>query len=509
MPTAEQQAWVALVLQNQAPAPPPDPNPPAPPGDPVPPPGTPVDPTPIPPPPPVNPDPPQGAIRTQVTLLNNSDATLIFVQGSDTAPPFQPPARYETKAPYTLRPGNQGLIIVTNADNTGALQPVATSGAVAYSVLDDPQNTELSFTWTRDFTTQAQGGTTGVGKDAPFRIKSDFATLDQVAFTITGAAAPPAPPPTNTKIPRDYDPCCAADPGNMPNAPKNIALCATHKHVLDEGKKQIIANSLTEYYRNHPNEESHKTPAPDCTPKPNAVDGPKNHVLCAKHGHVYDSYTGEIIADTLQAYDAARPLPRPAEPDCRPIDNQLPAAPAEIKLCATHGHVLDTKKNTIEANTRTMYYRAHPEYAPKPAAPAGDTGNAQAVLVNLLTQILTLLAPIQQFLGTLGALPCATEVQSVLQLGQSLLDVAGTAKNTAQSLPGDLSGVGAMLQQFFDQGHQVRDLAHQLDGAIVALEACAKRNAASEAADWLKSLLGNFSGLGDKLAVALKQIGPG
>jgi hypothetical protein len=101
---------------------------------------------------------------------------------------------------------------------------------------------------------------------------------------------------------------------------------------------------------------------PDCRPKPGFVDGPKNHVLCATHGHVMDTKAGIIIAASVKDYDAQHSVPRKMDPDCQPIPGKMPKAPKNIVLCK-HGHVLDTAKGEIVANTRTMFFRAHPQFA--------------------------------------------------------------------------------------------------------------------------------------------------
>lgn len=100
---------------------------------------------------------------------------------------------------------------------------------------------------------------------------------------------------------------------------------------------------------------------PGCKPLRNQVAGPKSHVLCQTHGHVYDEDTHMVIANSVAEYDAAHPIPRPMQPDCEADHGKLPYAPKNIVMCK-HGHVLDTDKGLIVGNTRTMYLRAHPEH---------------------------------------------------------------------------------------------------------------------------------------------------
>ena len=41
-------------------------------------------------------------------------------------------------------------------------------------------------------------------------------------------------------------------------------------------------------------------------------------------------------------------------PDCKPVKGKVPG-PANIQLCATHGHVLDVEAKTIVAKTKEDY----------------------------------------------------------------------------------------------------------------------------------------------------------
>ncbi len=105
---------------------------------------------------------------------------------------------------------------------------------------------------------------------------------------------------------------------------------------------------------------------PDCVPQPDRIAGPKEHVLCKTHGHVLDLKAKTIIAHTVAEYDALYPVPRPMEADCKVERGLIPAAPDNIVMCATHGHVLDTAKKQIIANSGIVFLRAHPEYVTKP-----------------------------------------------------------------------------------------------------------------------------------------------
>jgi hypothetical protein len=96
--------------------------------------------------------------------------------------------------------------------------------------------------------------------------------------------------------------------------------------------------------------------------------------LCKTHGHVYDTDSGMIIANSVAEYDAQNPCPRPMLPDCKGQKGKMPYAPKYIMLC-WHGHVLNTDKGEIVGNTMTMYLRAYPQYGPPkkpPSYPPGD-----------------------------------------------------------------------------------------------------------------------------------------
>jgi hypothetical protein len=99
------------------------------------------------------------------------------------------------------------------------------------------------------------------------------------------------------------------------------------------------------------------------------------------HGHIYDEDTGQIIANSFADYEASHKVPRPMEADCKPVRGKLPNAPKHIMLCEAHGHVLDTERKQIIANTGMMYLRDHPEHGDHkkpPSAPeqtAGKTTN--------------------------------------------------------------------------------------------------------------------------------------
>lgn len=109
---------------------------------------------------------------------------------------------------------------------------------------------------------------------------------------------------------------------------------------------------------------------PDCKLQPNMVDGPANHMLCTAHGHVVDTVAKVIIADSVADYDAMFPVPRPQAADCAPEPGKMPHAPGNIQLCAKHGHVLDIKTKQIVANTPSMFGRKQVPGGHAPPQPA-------------------------------------------------------------------------------------------------------------------------------------------
>ena len=68
------------------------------------------------------------------------------------------------------------------------------------------------------------------------------------------------------------------------------------------------------------------------------------------------------------AGDGAKKLPRPMEPDCKPVSGKMPDAPDNINLCEPHGHVVDTAKKLIVAETPEAWRHDHPRAKRAPAA---------------------------------------------------------------------------------------------------------------------------------------------
>jgi hypothetical protein len=113
---------------------------------------------------------------------------------------------------------------------------------------------------------------------------------------VHGASGPPA------KLPRPMEHDCKIVRGRVPG-PKNFVLCATHKHILDTDKKQIIAEDVNAFNAAHP--EFGKLPVAmmaDCVIVRDKVPGPKHHVLCKTHDHVVDEEQKQIIAHSLREY---------------------------------------------------------------------------------------------------------------------------------------------------------------------------------------------------------------
>jgi hypothetical protein len=121
-----------------------------------------------------------------------------------------------------------------------------------------------------------------------------------------------------------------------------------------------------------------------CKLVPNQVDGPKNHVLCSVHGHVVDPGASTEVAASIDEYHKIYWIGRPIT-DCQPDPGKLPYAPKNIVVCKKHGEVFDTKKGIVLANTRTMYLRAHPEHAGPAAKTGGEKGKGHKAMTTSAT----------------------------------------------------------------------------------------------------------------------------
>lgn len=98
---------------------------------------------------------------------------------------------------------------------------------------------------------------------------------------------------------------------------------------------------------------------PDCKSVHGKVPGPKEHLLCAKHGHVVDIKTKQIIAKTLDEYKKLhhpqKMKPKPMKTDCKSVHGQVPAprsicsAPS-MGMCSTSRP--STSSLTISTSTK-------------------------------------------------------------------------------------------------------------------------------------------------------------
>ncbi|HEY1505903.1 MAG TPA: hypothetical protein VGF92_16475 [Stellaceae bacterium] len=146
----------------------------------------------------------------------------------------------------------------------------------------------------------------------------------------------------------------------------------------------------------------------DCAVVHGKVPGPKNHLLCAKHGHVVDVDTKTIIARDVSDYQkrglggkagaaggagaavkvaaasagagpakagaaagATGDLPQPMQADCAVVHGKVPG-PKNHLLCAKHGHIVDIDTKTIIAHSVSDYQKQHPA-AKTPAAAQGGS----------------------------------------------------------------------------------------------------------------------------------------
>ena len=95
---------------------------------------------------------------------------------------------------------------------------------------------------------------------------------------------------------------CKPVHGKVPGPAEHL-LCSTHGHVVDIKAKQIIAKNLDEYKKlHHPQKMKPEPMKADCAPVHGKVPGPKEHLLCSKHGHVVDIKTKTIIAKSVDEY---------------------------------------------------------------------------------------------------------------------------------------------------------------------------------------------------------------
>lgn len=105
---------------------------------------------------------------------------------------------------------------------------------------------------------------------------------------------------------------------------------------------------------------------PDCKPVHGKVPGPKEHLLCEKHGHVVDIKTKQIIAKTLEEYrklhQPQKMKPEPMKADCKPVHGKVPG-PKEHLLCEKHAHVLDIKAKHIIAHSLDEYKKTFGHHA--------------------------------------------------------------------------------------------------------------------------------------------------
>ncbi len=95
---------------------------------------------------------------------------------------------------------------------------------------------------------------------------------------------------------------CKPVHGKVPG-PKEHLLCMTHHHVVDIKTKTVIAKSLEDYKKLHAPQKMKPEPMKaDCVVVHGKVPGPKDHVLCGKHGHVLDIGKKQIIAKNVEEY---------------------------------------------------------------------------------------------------------------------------------------------------------------------------------------------------------------
>jgi hypothetical protein len=141
-----------------------------------------------------------------------------------------------------------------------------------------------------------------------------------------------------TALPRPMQPDCKILRNKVPG-PRNIVLCATHGHVVDTDTQMIVAKDVADY---------------KARAKTAAVDTAKT-IGKATIAGVEAIPGGKTVIDGVKGAlaDAAQ-LPRPMQPDCKLVHGKVPG-PKNHLLCAAHGHVVDIKTNMIIANDVASY----------------------------------------------------------------------------------------------------------------------------------------------------------
>lgn len=319
----------------------------------------------------------------QINLFNRTTAPLQLVSGSERTVPLVPPARYLSPPPASIAPSGGGAFIITNEDPSGVPHAVPTSGSIAYALAGDPDGAVFSLQWMREAGAPAQSAVATVSPAsaaARFEVQRDAGAAGQIAFQFIPVAASPAAP--------------AVQP---PAEPQEIDLRM-------------------------------------CKLVPNQVDGPKNHMLCSVHGHVVDSDASTVVATSIDEYHKTYWIGRPIT-DCQPDPGKLPHAPKNIVVCKKHGEVYDTTKGIVLANTRTMYLRAHPEHAGPAAKAGGEKGKGRKAMTTSATPDTP---------PALGDLLNATLV-AAKQLGTDLEQYAGASWDDCEGCKLEAAAMAAAL----------------------------------------------------------------
>jgi hypothetical protein len=94
--------------------------------------------------------------------------------------------------------------------------------------------------------------------------------------------------------------------------PQNFKLCIVHKHVVDSKTGEVVADSVGEFSppglkagpgAKPAGDKSENLPTNECVLVSGKCPGPGNFKLCKTHGHVVDTKTGEVIAESLATFE--------------------------------------------------------------------------------------------------------------------------------------------------------------------------------------------------------------
>jgi hypothetical protein len=225
---------------------------------------------------------------------------------------------------------------------------------------------------------------------------------------------------------------------------------------------------------------------------------------------------------------SGRPVPRPMESDCKPEHGYVPG-PKNHLLCATHGHVLDTDRQMIIANSVAAYVtqgaggaaaaNAAGASLPKPSyvagtpkdslqgggtASAGDstfvTGDQKGTLLQKATAIRSAAKGLfdaeaaieSQGKGDKSAIETAKNLKGI---ADSMLQVANGLDSVKGSENADALGAAGKASKFGDGLINAADAIIKINDANGQLKAFQDNPSKETAEAWARSVGDLFSGL--------------